>query len=54
MTDLYARKFIEPQEMSFAAPYSMWKRMETNAGSSFLTMEKWGKALEAAERRSSD
>ncbi len=52
MTDLYARKFIEPQEMSFAAPYSMWKRMEANSGSSFLTMEKWEKALSAAERRS--
>ena len=52
MTDLYARRFLEPQEMSFAAPYGMWKRMESNAGSSFLTMEKWEKALSSAERRS--
>ena len=52
MTDLYARKFVRPEEMSFSAPYSMWKRMEANAGSSFLTMEKWEKALSASERRS--
>ncbi|MBR6037569.1 MAG: DUF169 domain-containing protein [Candidatus Methanomethylophilaceae archaeon] len=52
MTDLYARRFVEPWEMSFAAPYVMWRRMESNAGSSFLTMEKWEKALAASERRS--
>ncbi len=51
MTDLYARKFIGPEEMSFAAPYEMWKRMEANAGSSFLTMDRWKGALSAAERR---
>ncbi len=45
MTDLYARKFIDPDKFSFAAPYSLWKRMESNAGSSFLAMDKWAKAL---------
>ena len=45
MTDLYARRFIDPDKFSFAAPYFLWKRMESNAGSSFLTMDKWAKAL---------
>jgi hypothetical protein len=54
MTDLYARRFVEPWEMSFAAPYSMWRRMEASSGSSFLTMDKWAKALDFAEGRKSE
>lgn len=41
MTDLYVRKFLDPGDLSFSAPTRLWRMMEENAESSFLTTGRW-------------
>ncbi len=44
-TELYVRKFVRPEEMTFAVPYEAYKRMESNADKTFLANGRWEKAL---------
>ena len=46
MTDMYARRYVKPDEMTFAVPYSMYKQMAEDAPKSFLASEKWQETLE--------
>ena len=46
LTDIYARRFVRQDEMTFAVPYCLYKRMAEDAPKSFLSMEKWGEQLE--------
>ena len=46
MTDMYARRYLRPDEMTFAVPYGMYRRMESDAPKSFLGTEKWAETLE--------
>ena len=41
MTDMYARRFIGKDQLSFAVPYSLYKRMENDVDASFLRKEKF-------------
>jgi hypothetical protein len=41
MTDMYARRFIGKDQLSFAVPYSLYKRMENDVDVSFLRKEKF-------------
>ena len=41
MTDMYARRFIGKDQMSFAVPYSLYRRMEADVDGSFLVKEKF-------------
>lgn len=46
MTDMYARRFVRPDEMTFAMPFSLYKRMVGDVPKSFLAMEKWEETLD--------
>jgi hypothetical protein len=46
MTDIYARRYVRPDEMTFAVPYSLYKRMAEDAPKSFLASEKWAEQLD--------
>ncbi len=41
MTDMYARRFIGKDQMSFAVPYSLYKRMAADIDDSFLVKDKF-------------
>ncbi len=41
MTDLYARRFVDRDKLSFAVPYCLYKRMIDDIDGSFLTKEKF-------------
>ena len=41
MTDMYARRFVGKDQMSFAVPYKLYQRMERDIDSSFLMKEKF-------------
>ena len=40
MTDMYARRFVKREEMSFAVPYKLYRRMVSDIDSSFLMKER--------------
>ena len=41
MTDMYARRFVEKDQMSFAVPYKLYRRMVSDIDESFLMKEKY-------------
>ncbi len=41
LTELYVRCYCNEEELSFAVPYPMYRRMEANAGESFLSTSFW-------------
>ena len=41
MTDMYARRYIGKDQMSFAVPYKLYKRMMSDIDDSFLMKEKF-------------
>jgi hypothetical protein len=41
MTEFYPRRFIEDGRMTISMPYSLFKRMDEAAGSSFLSEDRW-------------
>ena len=41
MTDMYARRFIAKDLLSFAVPYKLYKRMDSDLDESFLTTGKF-------------
>ncbi|MCQ2079111.1 MAG: DUF169 domain-containing protein [archaeon] len=45
MTDLYARRFVPPEIMSFSVPYKLYQRMDSDVEESFLGREKWAETL---------
>lgn len=45
MTDLFARRFVDRDLLSFAAPYQLWERMEFDAPHSFLSTERWERII---------
>ncbi|MBQ7702510.1 MAG: DUF169 domain-containing protein [Candidatus Methanomethylophilaceae archaeon] len=47
MTDLYARRYIDKDKMSFAVPYKLYKRMVDDIDSSFLMKEKYNGYMDA-------
>lgn len=44
-TDLYARRYIDRDKMTFAVPYSLYRRMEADVPSSFMGAEGWKDTL---------
>ena len=46
MTDMYARRYIGKDQMSFAVPYSLYKRMVSDIDSSFLMKDKFIENME--------
>ena len=46
MTDLYARRFIDKDKMSFAVPYKLYLRMLDDMDSSFLKKPKYEEFME--------
>ena len=47
MTDMYARRFIDKDKMSFAVPYKLYKRMVDDIDSSFLMKEKYQEYMDS-------
>lgn len=45
MTDVYARRFVPPDIMSFAVPYKLYLKMESEIEESCFGMEKWPDTL---------
>jgi len=41
MTDLYARRYVDKDKMSFAVPYKLYQRMEDDIDDSFMMKEKY-------------
>lgn len=41
MTDMFARRFIEPNELSYAVPYKLYLRMIDDIDESFMTQERF-------------
>ena len=41
MTDFTPRQFADPDKLTFAVPYSLYQRMESNADTSFLVEQEW-------------
>ena len=41
MTDMYARRFVGKDQMSFAVPYKLYRRMVSDIDDSFLMKEKY-------------
>ena len=41
MTDMYARRYVGKDQMSFAVPYKLYQRMERDIDASFLMKEKF-------------
>ena len=41
MTDMYARRFVDKEQLSFAVPYSLYQRMDSDIDDSFLMKEKF-------------
>lgn len=50
MTDMYARRFIRPDEMSFAVPFSLYRTMVDDIPRSFLATDKWKQTLDKCVR----
>ena len=50
MTDMYARRFIRREEMSFAVPYKLYRRMIEDIDASFLRKEKYLDNLSLCKR----
>jgi hypothetical protein len=46
MTDMYARRFVDREQMSFAVPYKLYKRMADDIDDSFLMKEKFAENFE--------
>ena len=46
MTDMYARRYIGKDQMSFAAPYKLYRRMVSDIDDSFLMKEKFIENME--------
>ena len=46
MTDMYARRYIGKDQMSFAVPYKLYKRMVSDIDDSFLMKEKFIENME--------
>ena len=45
MTDMYARRFIGKDQMSFAVPYKLYRRMVSDIDDSFLMKEKFAEQM---------
>lgn len=50
MTDMYARRFVGPDQMTYAVPYSLYKRMVADIPGSFMEDEKYLSNMEKALR----
>ena len=48
MTDLYARRFVDKDKLSFAVPYKLYQRMVDDIDGSFLMKEKYKEFLDNA------
>ena len=48
MTDMYARRFVDKDKLSFAVPYKLYNRMMNDIDESFLLKEKYAEFLESA------
>ncbi len=45
LTDLYARRFVPADILSFAVPFKLYRRMEADIGKSYLGKESWPETL---------
>ena len=48
MTDMYARRFVDKDKLSFAVPYKLYQRMVDDIDGSFLMKAKYSENLEKA------
>ena len=48
MTDMYARRFVPPDILSYAVPYSLYRRMVSDIGASFFSQQRYLDNLSAA------
>ena len=46
MTDMYARRFIGKDQLSFAVPYKLYQRMVDDIDDSFLMKEKFIESMD--------
>jgi hypothetical protein len=46
MTDMYARRFVGKDQLSFAVPYKLYLRMVNDIDDSFLMKEKFISSFE--------
>ena len=46
MTDMYARRFVDKDKLSFAVPYKLYKRMVDDIDGSFLMKEKFKESFD--------
>lgn len=46
LTELYTRRFVDPDLMSVSMPWCMFERLEENADRTFLTGERWKRISE--------
>lgn len=52
MTDLYARRYVDKDRMSFAVPYKLYRRMEEDIDASFLAKTRYKEYMDACLRPS--
>jgi len=52
MTDLYARRYIDKDKMSFAVPYKLYQRMVDDIDQSFVMKKRFGEYMDACLRSS--
>ena len=50
MTEFYPRRFIEDGRMTVSMPYSLFKRMDETAGSSFLSEDLWRESAQSGKK----
>ncbi len=50
MTEFYPRRFIEDGRMTVSMPYSLFKRMDEAAGSSFLSEDRWRESAQPSNK----
>jgi len=47
LSEFFIRKFCSPEEMTFAVPYKLYKRIVADSSKSFLTTDKWKDAVQS-------
>ena len=52
MTDIYARRYVDKDRMSFAVPYKLYRRMEEDLDASFLAKPRYKEYMDACLRPS--
>ncbi len=54
LSEFFVRRFCSPEEMTFAVPYKLYKRMLGDSSKSFLTTDNWRNTLGTNKSRCCD